>query len=138
MLPPIVPLCINVDIGIGVVGVGTATPVGWLCAQSGDSPGIVGLPAVVRRGIIGVALEGRQWQAKAVGRESGRGSGGHTTMLSGWQQHNAHTGALLGLEGGNGHAAVLAGQQQGQWREGMMEVVGVMLRCWGSSSVVGA
>jgi hypothetical protein len=67
---------------------------------------------VVQRGIVVVALVGRQCQAVVVRREGGRGSGGHAAAMSGRQWHNACTVALLGWKGGGGHAAVLVRWQR--------------------------
>jgi hypothetical protein len=80
----------------------------------GDSPSVGGFPMVAQFSIVGVVLAGWQWQALAVGRESGHGSGGHAAALSGWQRYNACMVALLGWEGGGGCAAVLV-----RWRQGL-------------------
>jgi hypothetical protein len=82
-------------------------PVGRRHAQVGDSPGVGGFLIVAQCGVVGMALAGRQWQAVAMGRESGRISGGRAAALSGRQRRNACTAALLGREGGGRHAAVL-------------------------------
>jgi hypothetical protein len=63
--------------------------------------------------LVGEALAEQQWQAVVVGRESGLGSGGHATALSGRQRYNACTAALLGWEGGGRRAAVLVRQRRG-------------------------
>jgi hypothetical protein len=68
---------------------------------------------VAQHGVDGAAQAGRQWQVVALGRESGRGSGGHAVALSGQQRCNASTEALLGWEGGGRHAAVLERWQRG-------------------------
>jgi hypothetical protein len=106
---------IGVDVGIGSIGVGDgiATPAAWQRAQALDSPGVGGFLTVVRCGIVGVALAGQQWQAVAVERESGCGSGGRAMALLGQQWHNTCTAALLGWEGGGGRAEVLVRRQQG-------------------------
>jgi hypothetical protein len=94
------------------IGNGIATPARQQQAQAGDSPGVGGFQMVARCVIVGVALVGQQWQVVAVGRESGRSSGGPAVALSGRQRRNTCTAALLGQEGGGGHAAVLVRQQQ--------------------------
>jgi hypothetical protein len=84
---PLCHFCVGIGVGVGVgigVGNGIPAPTGQQHTQAGDSPGVVGLPAVKQQGIVGVALAERQWCVAAVGRESSRSRGGCAMALLGW------------------------------------------------------
>ena len=80
---------------------------------------------------MALVLAGRRWRAVAVGRESGRGSGGCAAAFLGRWQCNACTSALLGQDGGGGRAAAsVAGMDDGGGRYAVA-LLGLGRRCWG-------